>query len=149
MNNFFWFLSFAKNCQGVNLWPGPRRPVTIRVEIGGGCLETAVGPVESWDAADVEQWLRSRGYDGAVVEGFCAPGVTGATLFHIEQGTVVMWAKKLPTALQLMADIGALTATGGAATARDEWFCPITYDLTTDPVVAEDGITYERTAIEK
>ena len=29
----------------------------------------------------------------------------------------------------------------------DEWICPITLDLPLDPVVAEDGRTYERAAI--
>jgi len=32
---------------------------------------------------------------------------------------------------------------------RDEFVCPITYELFRDPVVASDGFTYERTAIEK
>ena len=32
---------------------------------------------------------------------------------------------------------------------RAEFLCPITYDLLTDPVIAADGNTYERTAIEK
>ena len=31
----------------------------------------------------------------------------------------------------------------------DEWLCPITTELPVDPVVAEDGNTYERTAIAK
>ena len=31
---------------------------------------------------------------------------------------------------------------------RDEFLCPITYDLLRDPVIAADGNTYERTAIE-
>merc|ERR1719453_1094161 len=30
-----------------------------------------------------------------------------------------------------------------------ELFCPITHDVMTDPVVAQDGHTYERNAIEK
>jgi len=32
---------------------------------------------------------------------------------------------------------------------RAEFLCPITYDLLTDPVIAADGNTYERAAIEK
>lgn len=32
---------------------------------------------------------------------------------------------------------------------RDEFICPITYELMRDPVVASDGHTYERAAIEK
>ena len=32
---------------------------------------------------------------------------------------------------------------------RDEFICPITYELLRDPVVASDGHTYERSAIEK
>lgn len=34
-------------------------------------------------------------------------------------------------------------------TASDEFNCPITYDIMEDPVVASDGHTYERTAIER
>jgi hypothetical protein len=32
---------------------------------------------------------------------------------------------------------------------RDEFLCPIMYQLFRDPVIAQDGHTYERTAIEK
>jgi hypothetical protein len=32
---------------------------------------------------------------------------------------------------------------------RDEFMCPITYELLRDPVVASDGHTYEKSAIEK
>ena len=32
---------------------------------------------------------------------------------------------------------------------RDEFICPITYELLREPVVAQDGYTYERAAIEK
>jgi len=32
---------------------------------------------------------------------------------------------------------------------RTEFLCPITYDLLSDPVIAADGNTYERAAIEK
>jgi pSer/pThr/pTyr-binding forkhead associated (FHA) protein len=32
---------------------------------------------------------------------------------------------------------------------RDEFLCPITYEVFRDPVVADDGFTYERTSIEK
>ncbi|MBN38455.1 MAG: hypothetical protein CMI29_08320 [Opitutae bacterium] len=32
---------------------------------------------------------------------------------------------------------------------KDEWMCPITYELPIDPVEAEDGKCYERAAIEK
>ena len=31
----------------------------------------------------------------------------------------------------------------------DEWVCPITFELPLDPVMAEDGRTYERSAIEE
>ena len=32
---------------------------------------------------------------------------------------------------------------------RDEFLCPITYDLLREPMVASDGHTYEKMAIEK
>lgn len=32
---------------------------------------------------------------------------------------------------------------------RDEFICPITYELMREPVVASDGHTYEKAAIEK
>ena len=32
---------------------------------------------------------------------------------------------------------------------RDEFICPITYELMREPVVASDGHTYEKSAIEK
>jgi hypothetical protein len=32
---------------------------------------------------------------------------------------------------------------------RDEFLCPITYELMREPVVAQDGHTYEKSAIEK
>ncbi len=32
---------------------------------------------------------------------------------------------------------------------RDEFICPITYELMREPVVASDGHTYEKNAIEK
>eukprot|EP00966_Prymnesium_polylepis_P096755 2241540-Prymnesium_polylepis.1 len=31
----------------------------------------------------------------------------------------------------------------------DEWVCPITFELPLDPVLAEDGSTYERCAIKE
>ena len=31
----------------------------------------------------------------------------------------------------------------------EEWVCPITFELPLDPVMAEDGRTYERSAIEE
>lgn len=44
---------------------------------------------------------------------------------------------------------GILSAAGTDSGVRVEFFCPISADIMTDPVIAADGFSYERKAIEK
>ena len=121
-------------------------------------LETTIDPVESWDGDDVEAWLRSIGSRDEVVGGFRSGEVSGANMLGLDQGTLFGLVKKVGTAQSLLRQIQGLKAPSGPASPGpsaavapsppQDFYCPITYEVMGDPVVAADGFTYERSAIE-
>jgi len=64
--------------------------------------------------------------------------------------TAVLPTSLIPTAAPLLSEPEHLLADDCDRTSLpSELFCPITHDVMTDPVVAQDGHTYERRAIER
>jgi len=96
---------------------------------------------------------------GEVVRSFGGGGVTGAEMLGLDQGGLIALVKKVRTAQSLRKLIQGLKAVSGPTSPGplsalppsppQDFYCPITHEVMRDPVVAADGFTYERSAIEQ
>ncbi|XP_041839495.1 WD repeat, SAM and U-box domain-containing protein 1 isoform X2 [Melanotaenia boesemani] len=105
--------------------------------------------VADWSEEDVSEWLVEEGLGGLVdkfkannidgTEMLCLTKETLASELHIE--SVGLRSKLLRKVLELKSDSVCLGI-------PDEFLCPITRELMREPVIAADGYSYEKEAIE-
>ncbi|KAL1021877.1 hypothetical protein UPYG_G00019200 [Umbra pygmaea] len=105
--------------------------------------------VSDWSEEDVGAWLCEEGLE-VLGETFKANNIDGAELLRLTKetlcselniGSVGLRSKVLRKLEELRA---GCVCTG----APDEFLCPITRELMVDPVIAADGYSYEREAIQ-
>ncbi|KAM3861957.1 WD repeat, SAM and U-box domain-containing protein 1-like [Diretmus argenteus] len=104
--------------------------------------------VADWSEEDVGTWLREEGLE-KLVSIFKANNIDGPELTRLNEDTVVeLGIGSVGLRGRLLRKIGALKVEQSGSEAPDEFLCPITRDLMKDPVIAADGYSYEREAIE-
>ncbi|XP_078142077.1 WD repeat, SAM and U-box domain-containing protein 1 isoform X2 [Centroberyx gerrardi] len=101
-----------------------------------------------WSEEDVRTWLCEEGLQ-ELVSIFKAHNIDGAELGQLNKETVAeLGVESVGLRGRLLRKIEALKVEQSGSEAPDEFLCPITRELMKDPVIAADGYSYEREAIE-
>ncbi|XP_072253228.1 WD repeat, SAM and U-box domain-containing protein 1-like isoform X2 [Leuresthes tenuis] len=101
-----------------------------------------------WTEQDVQAWLCEEGLKELVIT-FKANNIDGPELNQLSKETVAeLGIDSVGLRGRLLRKIEALKAAQSGAEAPDEFLCPVTRELMKDPVIAADGYSYEREAIE-
>ncbi|XP_061579586.1 WD repeat, SAM and U-box domain-containing protein 1-like [Cololabis saira] len=101
-----------------------------------------------WTEQDVQTWLSDEGLQ-ELVSIFQANNIDGAELNQLSRETLAeLGIESVGLRGRLLRKIGALKGEQSSSEAPDEFMCPITRELMRDPVIAADGYSYERDAIE-
>uniref|UniRef100_A0A8C3K4Q2 WD repeat, SAM and U-box domain-containing protein 1 n=1 Tax=Calidris pygmaea TaxID=425635 RepID=A0A8C3K4Q2_9CHAR len=108
--------------------------------------------VEAWSEDDVSAWLCAQ--DLADFVGlFKRNNIDGKELLHLTKESLANELKieSLGLRSKVLQKIEELRmkVISASVTAPDEFLCPITRELMKDPVIAADGYSYEKDAIEK
>ncbi|XP_019897921.2 WD repeat, SAM and U-box domain-containing protein 1 isoform X2 [Esox lucius] len=138
----------------VNIWRVEERP--------GGHVEPATSSheggklpghsrllVSDWSEEDVGAWLREEGLE-ALVETFKANNIDGVELIGLTKESLCseLNIESVGLRSKVLRKVEELKAGCVCTGVPDEFLCPITRELMMDPVIAADGYSYERAAIE-
>ncbi|XP_035248761.1 WD repeat, SAM and U-box domain-containing protein 1-like isoform X1 [Anguilla anguilla] len=105
--------------------------------------------VRDWSEEDVQAWLREEGLE-ALAGTFRNNDIDGAELLALTKESLAAELKIDSVGLRnkLIRKIEELKATLVCTDGPDEYLCPITREVMKDPVIAADGYSYEREAIQ-
>uniref|UniRef100_A0A8C5PQX1 WD repeat, SAM and U-box domain-containing protein 1 n=1 Tax=Leptobrachium leishanense TaxID=445787 RepID=A0A8C5PQX1_9ANUR len=109
------------------------------------------GNVEHWSEDDVRTWLSEEGLS-EVEHLFKVNNIDGKELLNLTKDVLLQDLKieSLGIRNKILRKIEELknTLNSAVSDAPGEFLCPITCEVMKDPVIASDGYSYERTAIE-
>ncbi|XP_055456565.1 WD repeat, SAM and U-box domain-containing protein 1 isoform X3 [Psammomys obesus] len=106
---------------------------------------------EDWSEEDVSAWLRAQGLED-LVGVFQTNNIDGKELLHLTKESLASDLKieSLGLRSKVLRSIDELRTKMDPLSSGipDEFICPITRELMKDPVIASDGYSYEREAME-
>ncbi|XP_071602386.1 WD repeat, SAM and U-box domain-containing protein 1 isoform X2 [Heliangelus exortis] len=131
----------------VNIWQ-----FDLEQPCAGSCVEAeSQVAVEDWSEDDVSAWLSAENLVD-FVELFKKNNIDGKELLNLtrESLTNELKIESLGLRSKVLQKIEGLRMkmTSLPVTVPDEFLCPITRELMKDPVIAADGYSYEREAME-
>ncbi|XP_062862561.1 WD repeat, SAM and U-box domain-containing protein 1-like [Trichomycterus rosablanca] len=105
--------------------------------------------VTDWSEEDVAAWLQEEGFD-ALIHTFKAHNIDGPELITLTKEILAteLNVESLGLRSKIIRKIEELKSALTGSDIPDEFLCPITRELMRDPVMAADGYSYERAAIE-
>ncbi|XP_045888381.1 WD repeat, SAM and U-box domain-containing protein 1 isoform X2 [Micropterus dolomieu] len=105
--------------------------------------------VSDWSEDDVSAWLVEEGL-GGLVDKFVANNIDGTELLSLTKETLAseMHIESVGLRSKLLRKVEELKSDSVCSGIPDEFLCPITRELMREPVIAADGYSYEREAIE-
>uniref|UniRef100_A0A4W4EXZ9 WD repeat, SAM and U-box domain-containing protein 1 n=2 Tax=Electrophorus electricus TaxID=8005 RepID=A0A4W4EXZ9_ELEEL len=105
--------------------------------------------VSEWSEDDVSAWLREEGLE-SLVDTFKANNIDGAELLSLSKESLSseLNIESLGLRSRVLRKLEELRAAPVSDGIPDEYLCPITHEVMKDPVIAADGYSYEREAIE-
>ncbi|KAM9305674.1 WD repeat, SAM and U-box domain-containing protein 1 [Gastrophryne carolinensis] len=107
--------------------------------------------IEDWTEEETRKWLCTEGL-GEVEQQFISNNIDGRELITLTKDTLLTDLKieSLGLRNKIMRKIEELQSKMKAASSDipEEFLCPITWEVMRDPVIASDGYSYERKAIE-
>ncbi|XP_055734856.1 WD repeat, SAM and U-box domain-containing protein 1-like [Salvelinus fontinalis] len=105
--------------------------------------------VSDWSEEDVLAWLSEEGLEELVTT-FTTNNIDGPELLCLTKETLASELSVESVGLRgkVLRKVEALKAELTGLDAPDEFLCPITREVMKDPVIAADGYSYEREAIE-
>lgn len=104
--------------------------------------------VSDWSEEDVSAWLVEEGLEG-LVDIFRANNMDGTELLSLTKDTLVeLHIESLGLRSKVLRKLEELKGASQCTDTPDEFLCPITRELMKEPVIAADGYSYEREAIE-
>uniref|UniRef100_A0A3B3SP33 WD repeat, SAM and U-box domain-containing protein 1 n=1 Tax=Paramormyrops kingsleyae TaxID=1676925 RepID=A0A3B3SP33_9TELE len=106
-------------------------------------------PVSRWSEEDVLAWLREEGL-AALESSFRANNIDGAELLCLDKEMLTSDLRIESAGLRskVLRKIEEMKTASDDSCVPDELLCPITREVLRDPVIAADGYSYEREAIE-
>ncbi|XP_034534893.1 WD repeat, SAM and U-box domain-containing protein 1 isoform X2 [Notolabrus celidotus] len=105
--------------------------------------------VGDWSEEDVSVWLVEEGL-GVLAEKFRANNIDGTELLSLTKETLAseLHIDSVGLRNKLLRKVEELKSDSVCSGTPDEFLCPITRELMREPVIAADGYSYEREAIE-
>ncbi|XP_018539264.1 WD repeat, SAM and U-box domain-containing protein 1 isoform X3 [Lates calcarifer] len=105
--------------------------------------------VTDWSEEDVSEWLAEEGL-GGLVDKFRANNIDGTELLSLTKETLAseLLIESIGLRSKLLRKVEELKSESVCSGIPDEFLCPITRELMKEPVIAADGYSYEREAIE-
>ncbi|KAM6942529.1 WD repeat, SAM and U-box domain-containing protein 1 [Xenentodon cancila] len=105
--------------------------------------------VADWTEEDVSGWLVEEGLQG-LVDCFKANNIDGTELLGLTKETLAseLHIESVGLRSKLLRKVEELKSDSVCSGIPDEFLCPITRELMREPVIAADGYSYEREAIE-
>uniref|UniRef100_A0A3P9Q9J7 WD repeat, SAM and U-box domain-containing protein 1 n=1 Tax=Poecilia reticulata TaxID=8081 RepID=A0A3P9Q9J7_POERE len=105
--------------------------------------------VADWSEGDVSEWLVEEGLQG-LVDKFKANNIDGTELLSLTKETLAseLGIESVGLRGKLLRKVEELKSDSMSSGVPDEFLCPITRELMREPVIAADGYSYEREAIE-
>uniref|UniRef100_A0A3P8WJI7 WD repeat, SAM and U-box domain-containing protein 1 n=1 Tax=Cynoglossus semilaevis TaxID=244447 RepID=A0A3P8WJI7_CYNSE len=105
--------------------------------------------VNDWSEEDVSEWLVEEGL-GGLVDKFRANDIDGTELLNLTKETLAseLLIESIGLRSKLLRKVEELKSCSVSSDVPDEFLCPITRELMKEPVIAADGYSYERSAIE-
>ncbi|XP_053327303.1 WD repeat, SAM and U-box domain-containing protein 1 [Spea bombifrons] len=111
----------------------------------------AVSRIDGWSEEDVQTWLSKEGLS-EVGNVFQANNIDGKELVNLTKDSLLLDLKieSLGLRNKILRKIEEVKSKMKMASGSvpEEFLCPITWEVMKDPVMASDGYSYERTAIE-
>ncbi|XP_053140910.1 WD repeat, SAM and U-box domain-containing protein 1 [Hemicordylus capensis] len=118
---------------------------------GNALMEEPKLSVENWSEEDVSAWLCKHGLE-ELVEIFRKNNIDGGELLSLTKESLAgdLKIESLGLRSKVLRNIEKLTTEmkSGCVGIPDEFLCPITRELMKEPVIAADGYSYEREAME-
>ncbi|XP_039983739.1 WD repeat, SAM and U-box domain-containing protein 1 isoform X2 [Xiphias gladius] len=105
--------------------------------------------VSDWSEEDVSEWLVEEGLEG-LVDKFRSNNIDGTELLSLTKETLAseLLIESVGMRSKLLRKVEELKSDSMCSGIPDEFLCPITRELMKEPVIAADGYSYEREAIE-
>ncbi|XP_031226202.1 WD repeat, SAM and U-box domain-containing protein 1 isoform X3 [Mastomys coucha] len=107
--------------------------------------------IEDWSEEDVSVWLRAQGLED-LVGIFRVNNIDGKELLHLTKESLAgdLKIESLGLRNKVLRSIEELRTRMDSLSSGipDEFICPITREVMKDPVIASDGYSYEREAME-
>ncbi|XP_042263323.1 WD repeat, SAM and U-box domain-containing protein 1 isoform X1 [Thunnus albacares] len=105
--------------------------------------------VSDWSEEDVSAWLLEEGLEG-LVDKFRANNIDGTELLNLTKETLAseLHIESVGLRSKVLRKVEELKSESVCSGIPDEFLCPITRELMREPVIAADGYSYEREAIE-
>ncbi|XP_058484847.1 WD repeat, SAM and U-box domain-containing protein 1-like isoform X1 [Solea solea] len=105
--------------------------------------------VTDWSEEDVSEWLLAEGL-GELVDKFRANNIDGTELLSLTKETLAseLLVESVGLRSKLLRKVEEMKDYSVCSGVPDEFLCPITRELMREPVIAADGYSYEREAIE-
>uniref|UniRef100_A0A3B5L356 WD repeat, SAM and U-box domain-containing protein 1 n=1 Tax=Xiphophorus couchianus TaxID=32473 RepID=A0A3B5L356_9TELE len=105
--------------------------------------------VADWSEGDVSEWLVEEGLQG-LVDKFKANNIDGTELLSLTKEMLAseLGIESVGLRGKLLRKVEELKSGSICSGVPDEFLCPITRELMREPVIAADGYSYERLAIE-
>ncbi|XP_068435523.1 WD repeat, SAM and U-box domain-containing protein 1 isoform X3 [Clinocottus analis] len=105
--------------------------------------------VSDWSEGDVSAWLAEEGL-GGLVDKFRANNIDGTELLSLTKETLAseMHIESVGLRSKVLRKVEQLKSDSVCSGIPDEFLCPITRELMREPVIAADGYSYEREAID-
>lgn len=122
----------------------------------GGASAVGPKPLPTWKPEDVADWLKDIGL-GQYADTFKENHIDGEELQNLTNETLSQdlsvkalgHRQKILRAVQVVKEQGFYSpGLPSDESVPDEYLCPITRQIMTDPVIAADGFSYERTSIQ-
>lgn len=104
--------------------------------------------LSDWSEEDVQTWLHEEGLD-ELIGIFKNNNIDGPELSRMNKETAVeMGIESVGLRGRLLRKVESLKASQSESEAPDEFLCPISREVMSDPVIAADGYSYERESIQ-